>query len=85
MRKRVNRERQALLSRIHDINEAVVAKDLDTLRKLSIGPNGFMETGIRQRVWPLLLDLHSVPLLLSHSFSHQGMKACLFFLSCFFW
>lgn len=57
MRRRASRKGSHLkTARIQEINEAITSKDLPRLRRLTLGPSGLVETSVRQRAWPLLLE-----------------------------
>lgn len=45
------------MSKIRQINSAYVQNDLERLRELGKSPGGYIDDGIRRRVWPLVLEL----------------------------
>jgi hypothetical protein len=72
------------MENIKTINEAIVSKNLPLLQQLSRNKKGFVNDGIRRRVWPLLLnidldrykDRESGLIPTSHNYSKESHRDC---------
>jgi hypothetical protein len=49
------------LRKIKRINDALVARDLDSLARLAREPGGFLSDGLRSRAWPVLAAAYAPP------------------------
>ena len=51
------------IRQLHAINEALVHRDIESLRRLARMPGGFLDDGVRRRAWLMLLNIsHEGPL-----------------------
>lgn len=60
-------------AKIRQINEALVSRDTHTLRRLGKSKGGFLDDGIRRRVWPLLLHTEAA-VAYAGSLDHRDMR-----------